>query len=73
MLLGALLIYPSFIAMATEGAAMSIFGLPVYVANYSTTVIPIILTVYILSKVEKLINRYCPDILKSFVSLQVLY
>ena len=44
MLLGALLIYPSFIAMATEGAAMSIFGLPVYVANYSTTVIPIILT-----------------------------
>ena len=67
MLLGALLIYPSFIAMATEGAAMSIFGLPVYVANYSTTVIPIILTVYILSKVEKLINRYCPDILKSFV------
>lgn len=67
MLLGALLIYPSFIAAAGEGAALSIFGLPVYVANYSTTVIPIILTVYILSKVEKFISQYCPDILKSFV------
>lgn len=66
MLLGALLIYPSFITAATEGTTLSIFGLPVYVANYSTTVIPIILTVYILSHVEKVISRYCPDILKSF-------
>lgn len=67
MLLGALLIYPSFITAATEGTSLSIFGLPVYVANYSTTVIPIIMTVFVLSKVEKLISRYCPDILKSFV------
>ena len=43
------------------------FGLPVYMANYSTTVIPIIMTVYVLSKIEKLISQYCPDILKSFV------
>lgn len=67
MLLGALLIYPGFIEAVTEGTALKIFGLPVYGANYSTTVIPIILTVYVLSKVEKVITRYCPDILKSFV------
>ena len=67
MLLGALLIYPSFIEAAANGTAMTIFGLPVYMANYSTTVIPIIMTVYVLSKIEKLISQYCPDILKSFV------
>lgn len=67
MLLGALLIYPSFIASVTEGTSLSIFGLPVYSANYSSTVIPIIITVYFLSKIEKTISKYCPDILKSFI------
>lgn len=65
MLLGALLIYPSFIAAATEGASMTIFGLPVYVTNYSSTVIPIIITTYVLSKVEKLVSKVIPDFLKS--------
>lgn len=65
MLLGALLIYPSFIAAATDGASMTIFGLPVYVTNYSSTVIPIIITTYVLSKVEKLISKFIPDFLKS--------
>lgn len=67
MLLGALLIYPAFIQAATDGASMTIFGLPVYVTNYSTTVIPIIMTVYVLSKVEKAVSKFCPDILKSFM------
>ena len=65
MLLGALLIYPSFIAAATEGASMTIFGLPAYVTNYSSTVIPIIITTYVLSKVEKLVTKFVPDFLKS--------
>jgi PTS system beta-glucosides-specific IIC component len=65
MLLGALLIYPAFINAAAEGTALTIFGLPVYVTNYSTTVIPIILTVWVLGKVEKLVSAVCPDILKA--------
>ncbi|WP_099467371.1 PTS transporter subunit EIIC [Konateibacter massiliensis] len=67
MLLGAFLIYPSFIAAATDGTVMTIFGLPAYITNYSSTVIPIIITVYVLSKVERLINKICPDMLKSFL------
>lgn len=67
MLLGALLIYPSFISAVAEGTAITIFGLPVFSASYATTVIPIILTVYVLSKIEKYVSKYCPDILKSFV------
>ena len=65
MLLGALLIYPSFIAAATAGESMTIFGLPVYVTNYSSTVIPIILTVFVLSKIEKLVTKIIPDFLKA--------
>lgn len=46
---------------------MTIFGLPVYMTNYSSTVVPIILTVYVMSLLEKPIRRFCPDILKSFM------
>ena len=66
MLLGGLLIYPSFIAAVNEGATLSIFGLPVYMSNYASSVIPIIVSVWVLSKVEKFISKHCPDILKSF-------
>ncbi len=65
MLLGAILIYPSFIGAAAEGVAMTIFRLPVYVTDYSTTVIPVILSVYVMSRIEKAISKRCPDILRS--------
>lgn len=66
MLLGALLIYPSFITAVTEGNSVTIFGLPVYMANYSSTVIPVIISVWVLSKIEKPISKICPDMIKSF-------
>lgn len=65
MLLGALLIYPSFISAANEGISMTFMQLPVYVTNYSSTVIPVIMSVFVFSKIEKLINKGIPDILKS--------
>lgn len=67
MLFGALLIYPSFINAAAEGASMTIFGLPVYVTNYSSTVIPIIMCVYFMAKIEKVFSKYTPDTFKSLL------
>lgn len=65
MLLGALLIYPSFIEAIGAGTPLTVFGLPVYSASYASTVIPIILTTWVMSKVEKLISKACPDFLKA--------
>lgn len=65
MLLGALLIYPSFIEAVGAGTPLTIFGLPVYAASYASTVIPIILTTWVMSKVEKLISKVIPDFLKA--------
>lgn len=65
MLLGAVLVYPSFISAVTDGTAMTIFTLPLYMTNYSSTVIPIIMTTWVLSKLEKLLNKYIPDFLKA--------
>lgn len=65
MLLGAVLVYPSFIAAVGAGTPLSIFGLPVYMTNYTSTVIPIIMTTFVLSKLEKLLNKFIPDFLKA--------
>lgn len=67
MLLGALLIYPSFIGAVAEGVEMTLFGLPVYMANYSSSVIPIIMVVWVMSKVEKFIAKYTPDNFRSLI------
>jgi PTS system beta-glucosides-specific IIC component len=65
ILLGAILIHPTLIQMATDKTAFSVYGIPASVQNYSSTVLPIILSVWIMSYVEKLLNKYVPSILKT--------
>lgn len=67
MLLGAVLIHPTFAAMSAEGAAFHVYGIPVMVQSYSSTVIPMILIVWIMSYVERFFKRYSPDVLKVFL------
>lgn len=67
MLMGAVLIHPNFIAAVTEGTKMTIFGLPIYMTNYANSVIPVIMSVYLMSKLERVFNKYCPDLFKSFL------
>lgn len=67
MLLGAVMIHPTFLGMAGEGAAFSVYGIPAAVQNYSSTVIPMILVVWIMSYVERFFKKYSPDVLKIFL------
>ena len=54
-------------AVASGGpATMSILGLPILFVNYKSTVIPIILSVWVLSLIYKHIDRIVPDMLKIF-------
>ena len=63
-LLGAALIHPNFVASIAEGTPLSIFGLPVYAASYSSSVVPIILSVWVMSYIEKFISKYSPKSLR---------
>lgn len=45
---------------------MTFLGIPVIAANYTGTVIPVILAVWFASKCEKLFNRIVPDLVKFF-------
>jgi len=70
MALGGILIYPSFITMVSEakaaGTGIAMFGIPITLASYSSSVIPIILGVWFMSYVEKFMNKVSPKAIKFF-------
>lgn len=70
MMVGGILLHPNFVNMVTaskeSGEAIKLFFLPVYNANYSSSVIPIILSVWFLSFVEPIADRVSPKAVKFF-------
>ena len=67
MLLGAVLVYPGFIELAAAGTSFSVYGIPCKLQDYNSTVLPIILTIWIMSYVEKLFRTFTPNVLKVFL------
>lgn len=64
------MIYPNLITIFTAGKALDFIGIPVKLISYTSSVIPIIVTVYILSKLEKLLKKVIPSIVQGiFVPL----
>lgn len=70
MMLGAMLIHPNFISMVATskevGEAITVFGLPIYNASYTSSVIPIILGVWLMSIVEPIADKISPKAIKFF-------
>ncbi|MCM3701304.1 beta-glucoside-specific PTS transporter subunit IIABC [Paenibacillus macerans] len=50
------LIYPDIVALKTAGTSINFLGIPVILMQYSSTVIPIILSVWVLSYLEKFLK-----------------
>lgn len=65
MLMGAIFIHPSFIAAIGAGTPLDIYGLPIYPAGYSSSVVPALLTVFVMAHVEKFFARHSPDSIRS--------
>lgn len=70
MMMGGILLHPNFINMVAaskeSGEAIKLFFLPIYNASYSSSVIPIILSVWFMSKVEPIADRISPKPVKFF-------
>lgn len=65
MLVGATLIHPDFIAAVNEDAALSFLGLPVLSMKYTSTVIPTIMCVYVMSRIERFIAKHSPEFIRA--------
>lgn len=71
MMLAGILLHPTFISLVTtakeKGDMLHLFGVPIYNATYSSTVIPIILAVWVMSYVERFAEKISPKMLKMFL------
>ena len=81
MAIGAAMVYPKIIALTTgeplfkvlsgtmfeSSVSTTFLGVPVILMNYSSTVIPIIIAIFVASKIEKFFKKVIPDVVKTFL------
>lgn len=65
MFLGAIMLHPTFVGMAAEGTKFTVFGIPTNAQNYGSTILPIIMSVWVMSYIERFFNKYIPSILRT--------
>ena len=65
MLTGGVLLAPSIETAAAKGQMISVYGFQIPAADYSQTVLPILLSVVFLYFVEKWMKRVIPDVLST--------
>ena len=72
MVLGAMLIDPNFVQMIAQAAkshsTIKLFGLPVTQTNYGSSVVPILLVIWVLSYIEPLINKIVPKVVRIIIA-----
>lgn len=62
---GGVLLHPNWTALVAAGEPVSFFHVPVTLYSYSSSVLPIILTVLFMSYVERFAEKYSPTVIKA--------
>ena len=65
--LAGVLLHPTLIALVTAGEPVHIFGAPMTLVNYGTSMFPIVLIVLCQSYIEKFMNKITPNSLKLII------
>lgn len=64
MLLGALLLHPTYTGLVAEGTPFTVYGIPASLVDYSSSIVPMILVTWVASYVEKFFNKLMPNMIK---------
>lgn len=67
MTLTCALLHPTWLDMVAAGEPVDFFNIPVRLVDYTYSVIPVILSVWIMSYVERFAEKYTPPIIKFFL------
>ncbi|MEO1770517.1 beta-glucoside-specific PTS transporter subunit IIABC [Candidatus Enterococcus ferrettii] len=62
--LAGILLHPNFSALVTAGEAVNVFGIPMRLVSYGTSVIPILLIVFAQSYIEGFMRKITPNSVK---------
>ena len=65
MVVAGLYVHPTIAALAKTD--ISLFGLPIHILNYSSTIFPIIISVWIMGYVYRFIDKYIPKVISLVV------
>ncbi len=57
LMLAGILLHPTFTSLYSSGETVNLFGLPVHMIDYSASLIPMLITVWIQSYIERLSNK----------------
>ena len=56
--LGAIMLDPGLVKIVATGKPFTVYGIPMHLTNYASTVLPIILSVWIMSYIERFFNKH---------------
>jgi len=68
MAIAAALCYPAITALTSSTDPVTFFGIPVVMVTYTSSVIPIIIAVWLQSYLERFLNHYLPNWLRNFTT-----
>ncbi|AUJ30439.1 beta-glucoside-specific PTS transporter subunit IIABC [Liquorilactobacillus hordei] len=63
--LASALVYPTLVATATKAQTIHFIGIPVVPTTYTSSVIPILLAVWVLSFIEPVLNKLFPEAIRN--------
>ena len=66
-MIGGVLIHPNWNALVAAGEAVDFFGIPVRLFSYGSSILPIILTVWFMSYVERFAEKVSPNMVKAIL------
>lgn len=62
------LVCPDYMSMVSSGEAIAFLGIPVQLLSYTSSVIPIILAIWIASYVQRFFDKYLPIVVRNLFS-----
>lgn len=63
---GGIMLHPNFVEMVNLGEPIHFLGLPVTLASYGSSVIPILIMVWLMKYIESFFDKIIPNVIKSF-------
>ncbi|WP_375178550.1 beta-glucoside-specific PTS transporter subunit IIABC [Enterococcus rotai] len=63
---GGIMLHPNFVEMVNAGNPIHFLGLPVTLASYGSSVIPILIMVWLMKYIESFFEKIIPNVIKSF-------
>ncbi|WP_028042968.1 PTS transporter subunit EIIC [Candidatus Stoquefichus massiliensis] len=61
LFMGCILLHPSFVDIVNQGNPFSVYGIPMTLTQYSSTVLPMIMITFVMSYLEKYLRKWIPD------------